>query len=228
MERKINITAVCGWALSEEWFCQLVKNHFPEAEIQAHYPRDPENENEAAEVLGLHSDWVIGYSLGSLWLLTHKNKIPKQTKIVLLAPILAFSSEKNLGGKTPIGKLKYQKKILGSSKDYWTTLKNFFDLSGIEFHENALHQSMSRETLIRGLEFLESTSVSPDAAQGCMAFAGLRDPLLDAHRLKELIPQLILLEQCSHSPHKMLSRLAQLSHQLHEFSPQPISRQRVL
>lgn len=209
MEKKKKITAICGWALSEEWFRQLIKSYFPQAEVHAYYPKNPESEKEAEEVFDLHSDWFIGYSLGSLWLLAHKNKIPQHAKIILMAPILAFPAEKNMGGKTPLAKLKYQKKALNSSDDYLTSLKAFFDLSGIRQPESILYPSYSREVLIRGLDFLESVCVSPDAAEGCAAIIGLRDSLLDGHQLKELIPQLTLVEECDHSPNKLLSHLAQ-------------------
>jgi len=209
METTIKITAICGWALPEEWFRQLVKSYFPKAEVRACYPKNPENEEEATEVFESKPDWVLGYSLGSLWLLLHKNCIPPQTKIVLMAPILAFPAEKNLGGKTPLGKLNYQKKMLSSSEDYLTSLKGFFDLSGIRLTETDLQQPYSREILIRGLDFLETISVSPQAAKDCVAISGLRDPLLDGNQLKELIPHLTLVEECDHSPHKLLSHLAQ-------------------
>ncbi len=205
----MKITAICGWALPEEWFRQLVSSYFPEAEVRACYPKNPENKKEAIEVFDSKPDWVIGYSLGSLWLLVHKNNIPPQTKVALMAPILAFPAEKNLGGKTPFGKLKYQKKMLSSSEDYLTSLKGFFDLSEIRLPENDLQQPYRREILIRGLDFLETVSVSPQTAKDCVAIAGLRDPLLDGNQLKELIPHLTLVEECGHSPHKLLSHLAQ-------------------
>ena len=228
MEKDKKITAICGWALSEKWFCERVKSYFPESDIRAYYPKDPGNEDEAADVLGLHTDWVLGYSLGSLWILSHKNKIPKQAKIVLMAPILAFPEEKDLGGKVPLAKLKYQKKILDSSEDYLASLKSFFDLSGIRFPENDLYPSLSRKTLLSGLEFLETTSVNPDTAQNCIALCGLRDSLLDSQRLKALIPQLIVLKDCDHSPNPMLSYLAQHGGELHESSSNPTHRQRVV
>lgn len=209
METKIKIAAICGWALPEEWFCQLVESYFPKAVVKAHYPKDPESKEEATTIFDSKPDWVIGYSLGSLWLLLHKNNIPPQTKVILMAPILAFPAEKKLGGKTPVTKLNYQKKMLSSSKNYLTSLKGFFDLSGIRLPENNLQQPYSRETLIRGLDFLETVNVSPQAAQDCLAITGLRDPLLDGNQLKELIPHLILVEKCDHSPHKLLSHLAQ-------------------
>jgi hypothetical protein len=211
METMIKITAICGWALPEEWFRQLVKSYFPKAEVRACYPQNPENTEEAAEVFDSKPDWVIGYSLGSLWLLVHKNIIPPETKIVLMAPILAFPAEKKLGGKTPLGKLKYQKKMLGSSEDYLTSLKGFFDLSGIRLPEKDLQQPYSREILIRGLNFLETVSVSPQTVKDCVAITGSRDPLLDGNQLKELIPHLTLVEECDDSPHKLLSHLAQHS-----------------
>ena len=209
MEKKIKITAICGWALSEEWFCQLVESYLPQAEVKAYHPKDPENAGEAAEILDSQPDWIIGYSLGSLWLLVHKNRIPQHTKIILMAPILGFPAEKNLGGKTPLAKLKYQKKLLSSSQDYLASMKGFFDLSGIRQPENVLHPPYSKEALIRGLEFLETVSVSPQAAKDCVAIMGLRDSLLDGHQLKKLIPQLSLVEECDHSPNKLLSHLAQ-------------------
>jgi hypothetical protein len=217
METKMKITAICGWALPEEWFRQLVKSYFPKAEVRACYPKNPESEEEAATIFDSKPDWVIGYSLGSLWLLFHKGRIPPQTKVILMAPILAFPAEKNLGGTTPLGKLNYQKKILSSSENYLTSLKGFFDLSGIRLLENDLQQLYSREVLIRGLDFLETVSVSPKTTQDCVAITGLRDPLLDANRLKALIPHLTLVEKCDHSPHKLLSHLAEH----HDASPKP-------
>ena len=209
METKIKITAICGWALPEDWFRQLVESYFPRAKIRACYPKNPKDQEEAAIHLALQQDWVIGYSLGSLWLLYHKNKIPAGTRVVLMAPILAFPAEKQLGGKTPLGKLNYQKKMLNSSEDYAAALKGFFDLSGIRLPESDLREPYDRSILIRGLDFLETASVSPQSAEGCTAITGLRDPLLDGNRLKELIPHLNLVEECDHSPHKLLSVLAQ-------------------
>ena len=209
METKIKITAICGWALPEEWFGQLVKSYFPKAEVRACYPKTPESKEEATTIFDSEPDWVIGYSLGSLWLLFHKDSIPPQTKVILMAPILAFPAEKNLGGTTPLGKLKYQKKMLISSEDYLTSLKGFFDLSGIRLPENDLQQPYNREVLIRGLDFLETVSVSPQTALDCVAITGLRDPLLDGNKLKALIPHLTSVEKCDHSPHKLLSHLAE-------------------
>jgi hypothetical protein len=148
-----------------------------------------------------------------------------------MAPILAFPAEKKLGGKTPLGKLKYQKKMLSSSEDYLTSLKGFFDLSGIHLPEKDLQQPYSREILIRGLDFLETASVSPQRAKNCVAISGLRDPLLDGNLLKELIPHLTLVKGCDHSPHKLLSHLAQHYDESEESSTQasqPIFPQRTL
>lgn len=209
MATKIKIIAICGWALPEDWFCHLVETYFPGAEVRACYPRNPENEEEAAFFLADTADLIIGYSLGSLWILHHKNKISQNTKIALMAPILAFPAEKNLGGKTPYGKLKYQRKMLASVDDYASAVKGFFDLSGIRLQDKELKQPYSRDILIQGLNFLEKVSVSPKVAEGCIAVSGQRDPLLDGKQLKQLIPHLTLLEECDHSPHKLLSHLSQ-------------------
>ena len=224
----MKITAVCGWALPEEWFGLLVNNHFTEADVRTHYPAYPESKEDAVRVFDSKPDWIIGYSLGSLWLLKHKSMIPPQTKIILMAPILGFPAEKNLGGKTPLGKLKYQKKLLGSEEDYLDSLRGFFDLSGIRLPDKNFPQPYSRETLVRGLDFLETACVSPQAADNCVAITGLRDPLLDASQLKKLIPHLILIDKCDHSPHKMLSHLAENRNWADNSSPEPITSQRAL
>lgn len=205
----MNITAICGWALPEDWFRQLVESYFPGAKVRACHPENPESDEEATAILETQADWVIGYSMGSLWLLYHKNKIPRRTNVALLAPILAFTGEKNLGGKTPLGQLKYQKKILKQSEDYNAAMRGFFDLSGIHLPEDDLQQPYSLDVLIRGLEFLETVSVSPQSAEDYLVITGLRDPLLDGRHLKKLMPHLTLVEDCDHSPHKLLACLAQ-------------------
>jgi len=209
MEKKLNITAICGWALPEEWFRKLVAGYFPNATVRACYPMKPDNDQEATSLLADDADWLIGYSLGSLWLLHHKNKIKPQTRIALLAPILAFTAEQGAGGKTPLAKLKYQKKILLQSNDYAAAMRGFFDISGIRLPENDLKQPYGREVLIRGLEFLENFSVPPQTAKDCIALSGGRDPLLEGLRLKELIPHLNLMNECDHSPQPLLAHLAQ-------------------
>ena len=138
-----------------------------------------------------------------------------------MAPILAFPAERNMGGKTPLGKLKYQKKMLLSSEDYLTSIKGFFDLSGIHLPGNNLDSPYSRDILIRGLDFLETVSIDPQTAENCMVITGLQDPLLDGNQLKELIPHLTLVEECDHSPHKLLSHLAQHQNWSGESSAQP-------
>ncbi|NIQ00251.1 MAG: hypothetical protein GWM98_07290 [Nitrospinaceae bacterium] len=208
MEKKIKITGICGWALPEDWFAQVIESRFPDAQVEARHPNNPWDEQEASALLENSSpDLVIGYSLGSLWLLHHKDKIPPRTVIGLMAPILAFPREKNAGGKTPLGKLKYQKKILRQAEDFHSALKGFFDLSGINLPEPNRGLPYSRETLIQGLEFLETVEVPPDSTHGCIVVSGNRDALLDGRWLKNHIPHMTLVEDSDHSPHKLLDHL---------------------
>ena len=104
----MRITAVCGWAISPSGFRKQLEVYFPNEEIRVIYPERPEEDGEAKGLLGeFSSDLYVGYSLGSLWLLRHRRHIPENSAKVLLAPILGFTKEMELGGKIPLGQLRY-------------------------------------------------------------------------------------------------------------------------
>ena len=103
----LNITAVCGWAIPPTWFELLIQNHFIQAKTQVLYPKNPFDSDEAKKLLSNHSsDLILGYSLGSLWLLHHRRFLISYKMKALLAPIFGFSKESGLGGKIPESKLK--------------------------------------------------------------------------------------------------------------------------
>ena len=97
------IKAICGWAISKKWFGEIIYNYFPGSNICVIYPENPFDSMEAKNLLSTHhsTDLIIGYSLGSLWLLHNRRFLSTYKIKALLAPIFGFSKESGLGGKIP-------------------------------------------------------------------------------------------------------------------------------
>lgn len=209
------ITAVSGWAIATEWFHDRVARSFPHAHIKVIYPRYPGSPDEAKELLnGQPSDLYIGYSLGSLWLLHHRAYLPKTAIKALLAPILAFTKEQNLGGKTSSTQLKYFIKLLKSSSGETNALMDFYNRCNFKVPESWKDQIPDQQTLVRGLEFLGGTVVPASSAAEFMAVIGEEDNFLDPIMLKYKLPHLDIVTKAGHEPEQLLEHLArQLQHQ---------------
>jgi hypothetical protein len=213
MESVLTITAVCGWALPPEWFREQVKNAFPRAKVKVLYPSLPGDILEARDLLaGSRADLYIGYSLGSLWLMTHQEYLPENSVKTVLAPILAFARERNRGGKTPETKLKYLMKQLKRNPEDLSPLLKFYADNEIHFPESLLKEVPARGILVNGLEFLQS---APAPEIGLKAFIGLvggKDRLLDGVQLKAHLPQLEIIREAGHAPEPLLKHLANTLH----------------
>ena len=118
MLKRLRIIAVNGWALPDVWFREQVLLAFPDAEVTIFAPEHPEDSKEAQQLLSATSaDLYLGYSLGSLWLLKNQDQLPHSCIKALVAPILAFPTEMNLGGKTSSTQIKYLIRILSRDPD---------------------------------------------------------------------------------------------------------------
>lgn len=208
MEKPIKITAVCGWAIPPAWFEVLVSGYFPGTEVQAVYPSEPADSQEAQVLLKNPAHLVIGYSLGTLWLLYHRHHIPRTARKSLLAPILSFIKEDKMGGKTPAGQLKYLLRMLARNAKDNSPLYDFFSRSGLSLGKEFYAGIPERPILIKGLEFLEEVRVAGEATKGFSAFLGDSDPMLDDIELKERIPHLQIIRGAGHAPQDLLRSLA--------------------
>lgn len=210
MEEPMKITAVCGWAIASEWFRERIALSFPQAEIAAIYPHYPDNADEAIELLTSRpSQLYIGYSLGSLWLMHHKKFLPPEATKALLAPILAFTSESNMGGKTSVTQLKYFIKMLKNNIGDTDALMDFYKRCNFTVPESWEKSIPDRQTLIRGLEFLCHTSVPAESASNFLVLVGEDDNFLDPFMLKCHLPHMDIVANAGHEPDKLLKRLAQ-------------------
>jgi len=209
MEKKLTITAVSGWALPPKWFGEQVEKSFPGATVKVICPALPGDVLEAKDLLKCSkADLYIGYSLGSLWLMTHREHLPKDSLKALVAPILVFSLERNRGGKTPETQLKYLVKQLGRNPDDFSPILKFYADAEIHFPGRLLAEVPRMEILIQGLEFLQKAPVPETGLETFVGLVGEKDPLLDGLQLQRYLPQLEIVRETGHAPEPLLNHLA--------------------
>ena len=204
----MKITAVSGWAIPTEWFSEQIQKYFVDSEVNVIYPSDPFDSEEARIKLNEKpADLYLGYSLGSLWMFRHRHLFPKTSIKAVLAPILAFTKEHDMGGKTTSTQLNYLIKLL-QRNDNENPLVDFYANCNIPFPRILLKTLPSRSILIKGLEFLQSVIASKNSVFDFKVIVGENDIFLDAIKLKNLIPQTQIVTGAGHAPDQLLSKLA--------------------
>ena len=129
----MRITAVSGWAIPTDWFSGQIQKYFIGSEVNVIYPSNPFDTEEARRQLyEKPADLYLGYSLGSLWMFRHRELFPKKSIKAVLAPILAFTKEHDMGGKTTSTQLNYLIKLLKRS-DNENPLVDFYANCDIPF-----------------------------------------------------------------------------------------------
>ena len=206
----MRITAISGWAIPTDWFSEQIAKHFTNSEINVIYPDNPFDSEEAKKKLTQGpADLYLGYSLGSLWMFRHKAFFPKSSIKAVLAPILAFTREHNMGGKTTATQLNYLIKLFKNSKSQ-APLVDFYANCNIPYSKLLLRSLPDRCILIKGLEFLQSAIESKNSVLDFKVVVGDNDIFLDATKLKNLIPQTEIVSGAGHAPDQLLNRLAKM------------------
>ncbi|MBT6198102.1 MAG: hypothetical protein HOI06_04855 [Pelagibacteraceae bacterium] len=209
----MKITAVSGWAIPTEWFSEQIQKYFVDSEVNVIYPSDPFDSEEARIKLNEKpADLYLGYSLGSLWMFRHRHLFPKTSIKAVLAPILAFTKEHDMGGKTTSTQLNYLIKLLQRNNNE-NPLVDFYANCNIPFPRILLKTLPSRSILIKGLEFLQSVIASKNSVFDFKVIVGENDIFLDAIKLKNLIPQTQIVTGAGHAPDQLLSKLARTLNQ---------------
>ena len=209
----MRITAVSGWAIPTDWFSEQIQKYFINSEVNVIYPSNPFDTEEARrQIYKKPADLYLGYSLGSLWMFRHRELFPKKSIKAVLAPILAFTKEHDMGGKTTSTQLNYLIKLLKGS-DNENPLLDFYANCDIPFPKILLKTLPSRSILIKGLEFLQSVIASKNSVFDFKVIVGDNDVFLDAMKLKNLIPQTQIVSGAGHAPDLLLSKLAKILNQ---------------
>ena len=206
----MKITAISGWAIPSDWFSEQIGKYCKNSEINVIYPNSPFDSEEARIKINAESaDLYLGYSLGSLWMFRHRNYFPTSSIKAVLAPILGFTKEHNMGGKTTATQLNYLIKLLKQSKSD-APLVDFYANSDIPFPRILLKTLPKRSILIKGLEFLQSVIATKSSVLDFKVIIGDNDIFLDAKKLKKIIPQIEIVSGAGHAPNQLLDRLANI------------------
>ena len=206
----MKITAISGWAIPTDWFSEEIGKYFKNSSINVIYPNDPFDTKEAEKKINeVRADLYLGYSLGSLWMFKHRDLFPKKSVKAVLAPILGFTKEHNMGGKTTANQLNYLIKLLKQNKNE-SSLIDFYDYCNIPFPRILLKNLPSKSTLIRGLEFLRSFIASKNSVLDFKVVIGDSDVFLDAIKIKKLIPQAEVVYGAGHAPDRLIKKLANI------------------
>jgi hypothetical protein len=209
MEKALTITGVSGWALPNEWFKDQIEKYFPSAIINVLYPPNPGDSQEAEHLLkSAKADLYIGYSLGSLWLMTYYQMLPLKSKKAVLAPILAFSSERDRGGVISDTNLKYLIRQLKRNPKDPSPVREFYSNSEIQISNRWLNEVPENVVLLNGLEFLHTAPVPDIKNFNAIALVGGEDKLLDGEKLQRHFPRLEIIPSANHAPDLLLKRLA--------------------
>ena len=204
----MRITTISGWAIPTEWFSKQIGKYFINSKIYVIYPDNPFDSEEAQKKINeVPADLYLGYSLGSLWMFRYRELFPKTSIKAVLAPILAFTKEHNMGGKTTATQLNYLIKLLKQSESE-APLVDFYANCDIPFPRLLLKTLPNRSILIKGLEFLQSVIATRNSVLDFKVIVGDNDVFLDAIKLKKLIPQTEIVLGAGHSPDRLLKKLA--------------------
>lgn len=149
MRSPLTIIGICGWAIPSLWFQSQIKLAFPDSHVEAFYPQNPADENEAHSFINQNSaELWIGYSLGSLWLLKYAHLL-KASKTALLCPVLGFPNEMNLGGKISVVQLNYITRNLTRKPNDKSPVFDFLKLIGVNRNDKSFKLNIEPSTLLR-------------------------------------------------------------------------------
>jgi len=202
----VRIGWLLGWAVPEDWFATLARAAFPAAiHVFARPSPNAVGELEARAPF----DWVAGYSLGSLLLIGQAPRANALGRVALLAPIFAFPSEENLGGRIPRVEVRILARRL--RQDRGLAIGEFHrraglgDIPKVDWAAQAGTGTLAasgdgRLELAWGLGQLETVRVDPVLPEGWVGWCGTDDPLLDSARLHALDPRIIALPGATHHP----------------------------
>jgi hypothetical protein len=192
----MRIAWMLGWAAPEAWFAPIAREFLPAAE-HLFIPATPEAIGQLAAAGAC--DWIVGYSLGSLLLLEEADRFVGR-QVALLAPIFAFPSEENLGGR--ISRTQVRQLARWLRREPLAALADFYERAVL--HVLPGQHPGTPENLLWGLERLEKDRVEPRLPPNWGAWCGGQDALLDAERLHEFEPAVTIVPGGTHHPRDLI------------------------
>ena len=193
---------VLGWAVPEDWFAPFAVRAFPDGE-HTFIAAGPETLTQLEAMPAC--DWLVGYSLGAQVLLSAAASGLSFKRVSLLAPIFAFAKEENLGGLVARTQVRHLVRWL--RRDPVAALTDFYARAGLDVPAE-LMPSLAMPELLWGLAHLETVRIEPMPPRAWQLWCGTADPLLDAGRLSEIVPDLRLVNG-AHHPAALLQAMAE-------------------
>lgn len=193
----MRIAWVLGWAVPEAWFASLARAVLPQAE-HGFFASSPTwlTDMSAAGPW----DAIAGHSLGTLLMLQEEAAVNRLApRVALLAPVLAFACEEQLGGRIARTQVKFLSRWLKS--DRTAALADFYARSGLIGCEA---RDASPELLQWGLERLARDRVNPPLPAGWRAYVGTNDELLDVEALVGHDSTVIRVSGATHHPEALI------------------------
>ena len=205
-----------GWAVPQDWFAALACDAFPAA-AHAFVRPSPAAIGELEACAPF--DWVAGYSLGTLLLIGQPSRANALGRVALLAPIFAFPSEENLGGRMPRVEVRILARRL--RQDPPRAIEEFHRRAGLGDIPTGRAAAEGPRTvragtvpsaipfgrensLAWGLAQLETLRVDPVLPEGWVGWCGTDDPFLDAQRLHALDDGIVPLPGAAHHPRALM------------------------
>jgi hypothetical protein len=192
----MRIAWMLGWAAPEAWFAPIAREFLPAAD-HVFVSATPEAIGQLAAAGAC--DWIVGYSLGSLLLLEAADRLAGR-RVALLAPIFAFPSEEGLGGR--ISRTQVRQLARWLRHEPLAALADFYERAVL--HIPSGQHPGTPEHLLWGLERLEKERVEPRLPPGWSAWCGEKDALLNAERLHELEPAVVVVPGGTHHPRELI------------------------
>lgn len=197
----MRIAWVLGWAVPAEWFAAEAARAWPEAEHVC-VPAAPDWRGRLEACDGC--DAVGGYSLGALLLLDAGDwAAGRWATVGLIAPIWAFPAEAGRGGRVARTQLRALARWV--RRDEAAAREDFYERSEIGSVRGAAEPA---ETLLWGLEELETCSVAPGLPSGWRGYAGAVDTLINTADQAREAPGLRVVAGAGHAPGALIAAWA--------------------
>ena len=194
---------ISGWAICPSRFKKAVELALPGHSHQVLAPTPDAFET----ALKKNASCIGGYSLGSLIILSELKRIPKDAKVICLAPFLSFCQEEQLGGTTPRTSLQMLQQRL--TKQPNKALRLFYRLAGLN-NEPVDNLPYALEHLEWGLEKLAYLKADTAMLHRAKGFVGLTDALIDPIIIKSKWSDCSLIEKCNHAYPQLLNLFSQI------------------
>ncbi len=196
----MRVTWVNGWGLEGDYVLDVVESMYPDYEHSVVYS-DSDWERELDRLPEI--DVLIGFSLGAHLLAGRPEIVDRCKRAILLAPFEDFKADSDKGGKVRRGQLVYLSRWL--DRDPNAAILDFRERAGLN-GAIVRKSSISVVELKWGIERLLDGSVDGEFIRRMECYVGSEDTLLDSARLKELYPNINVVEGAGHDLAELLEK----------------------